>query len=61
MLKIQDYLSGRISIEELEDWIAARLPAIYESGLQDAIELVSLIELSLIEIEYEKSYTIYTQ
>ena len=51
LLYIQDYLSGKISLEKLEDWIAPRLPAISDKGSDIETSIIDEIELALVEIE----------
>jgi len=49
---IYKYITGHISLEELEKWIVPRAPYIYESSHAER-ELLGKIELGLIEIKEE--------
>ncbi len=54
LLKIQDYINGIISLEEVEEWIAPRLPAVYKNNSFIAKKMVDWIQLGLIEIDAKR-------
>lgn len=48
--QIYRYLDEKIALEELEDWLVPRLPALLHSPDADVTELVGTVELGLAEM-----------
>lgn len=48
--KVQSYISGRLSLEELEDWVMQRVEYFFELPSSDANELVGIVIGGLAEI-----------
>lgn len=52
---IEEYLSGSVTLEELEEWYIPRLPIIHKQGVDSLeVRLLGEIELSLIEINADR-------
>lgn len=49
--KVNDYLSGRLTLAELEVWIVPLLPTLYSLPPCFALDLIDSIEHGLIEID----------
>lgn len=49
--RIVDYLSGKISLAELEQWVVLRLPTLYSPPFAAIWKLVDEIESGLMEID----------
>lgn len=51
--KVSDYVNNRVTIRELEEWNASRLPFYMSNPDNDLSRIASLIELSLSELDSE--------
>ncbi len=51
--KIESYLNGTISIDDLEVWLVSNLQGILDSGDDEIIEIANQIDADLVELREE--------
>lgn len=49
-VKVEDYLQRRLSLKDLESWLAARLPLVLVSTDDQVAQLAAAVELFLAEV-----------